>query len=201
MNAKVMQIDHPQMTMRMKLGTLAMAVVAAMTLAGAEPAFAHGPNNPRWEGPDKRWHWGMYHVPNKGAERLHDRSSLSCSKVNATYGSLTIISPDVGAAWVAGERIWWRYRLYKWEATGWQPLKGFNPSGWREYRRDPSNNVAFYFEVDRVNLSVAPGYYHAKFEVNWNTINTGAYMDAQEYYQGVNNANWARVPSNPFCEA
>jgi hypothetical protein len=137
MNAKVMQIDRPQMTMRTKLGTLAMAVVAAMTLGGAEPAFAHGPNNPRVEGPDKRWHWNMYHVPNQGAERLHDRNMLLCSKV----GSLIIVPPEVGAEWAAGERIWWRYWLYKWDAaTGWQPLQGFGPRGWREYGRDPSDN-------------------------------------------------------------
>jgi hypothetical protein len=195
MNAKVMQIDRPQMTMRTKLGTLAMAVVAAMTLGGAEPAFAHGPNNPRVEGPDKRWHWNMYHVPNQGAERLHDRNMLLCSKV----GSLIIVPPEVGAEWAAGERIWWRYWLYKWDAaTGWQPLQGFGPSGWREYGRDPSDNR--WFKGANENLSVAPGYYHAKFDVYWSTHGASAHMHAEQYWQGTNNANWVRVPSNPYCE-
>ena len=198
MNAKVTQINHPQMKTRMKLGMLVvMAAVAIMTLAGAKPAFAHGPNNPQREGPDKRWHWGMYHVPNKGSERLHDRSMLLCSKINATYGKLTIVPPEVGAAWIAGERIWWRYYIYKWNGA-WQPLNGFAPGGWQEYGRDPSDNR--YFKGYNVNLSVAPGYYLAWFEVNWNTVNTGALMQAQEYWQGVNNANWVRSPSQQYCQ-
>lgn len=114
MNAKAMQVNYQQMKAGMKFRALvAMTAMAIMVLAGAKPAFAHGPNNPRWFGPDRTWHFGTV-----GG---HGGGSLWCDFYG--YG-------HAGRVWVeaptAPTSTHWRYLLnYRVnERQAWQAYGG-----------------------------------------------------------------------------
>jgi hypothetical protein len=181
MNVEVTQTHHPQEKTGTRFRTLtaiAMTAVAAMTLAGAKPAFTHG-----------------VHVRSPGS---HTGGKIYCSA--GTGVPVKVTPPEVGPVTnVAGERVWWTYRLM-WLNSGtgqWQWLEPYRP--WREYRRYLYNGRNQFWDDPVARVVGRPFYFSVAYWVFWGSASEVRQLGPSEAWQGVNNTGWAGGPNHWFC--
>jgi hypothetical protein len=158
---------------------IAMAAVAAMTLAGAQPTFAHG-----------------QHI---GAPGYHIGGKIYCSVGTGT--PVTVTPPGVGPVTNAvGERVWWTHALL-WFNSGtgqWQWLDPA-PQPWRQYRSYQANGQNQFWD-DPVARGVGrPFYFSVAYWIYWDSGNQVNLLGPSEAWQGVNNTGWAGGPNYWYC--
>jgi hypothetical protein len=156
-----------------------MAAVAAMTLAGAKPTFAHGE-----------------HI---GAPGHHIGGKLYCSAVSGT--PVTVTPPEVGPVTNAvGERVWWTHALawFNFGTGQWQWLDAA-PLPWRQYRSYQANGQNQFWD-DPVPRGVGrPFYFAVAYWIYWDSGNEVRLLLSSEAWQGVNGTGWAGGPNYWYC--
>ena len=157
---------------------IAMTAVAAMTLAGAQPTFAHGE-----------------HI---GTPGHHIGGKLYCSAGTGT--PVTVTPPEVGPVTNAvGERVWWTYRLtwFNFASGHWEWVGAARP--WREYHRYQFNGQNQFWDDPEGRLVGRPYYFMVWYWICWDTGNEVRLLGSSEAWQGVNNTGWAGGPNAVYC--
>jgi hypothetical protein len=173
-----MNHSHEKTGLRCRTFIAMTTAVAAMTLAGAKPTFAHGE-----------------HI---GTPGFHNGGKIYCSAGTGT--PVTVTPPEVGPVTnAAGERVWWTHAL-AWFNSGtgqWQWLEA--PLPWRPYRSYQANGQNQFWD-DPVARGVGrPFYYFVAYWIFWDSGHQVNLLGSSEAWQGVNNTGWAGGPNQWFC--